>query len=95
MKNAREKTPVMLAEQTENAHSTTILRMALVAKEETNHETRAAFLASMRECDHAIKSTTIAKDLPAAMRHEHALEHGGEEKAGQESTEDSKHEEKA
>ena len=74
----------MLAEQAENAHCTTILRMAEVAKEETNHETRAAFLASMRECDHAIKATTIAKDLPSSMRAEYALEHQKEEKPSEE-----------
>ena len=34
----------------------------------------AAFLASMRDYDHAIKATTVAKDLPASMRAERATE---------------------
>ena len=64
----------MLAEKAQSVQCTTILKMAQVAKEEKSHETRAAFLASMRDYDHAIKATTIAKDLPASMRAERAAE---------------------
>lgn len=74
LKNAEEKTPAMLAEKAQNVQCTTILKMAQVAKEEKSHETRAAFLASMRDYDHAIKATTVAKDLPASMRAERATE---------------------
>ena len=74
LKNRDEKTPAMLAEKAQNVQCTTILKMAQVVKEEKSHETRAAFLASMRDYDHALKATTIAKDLPQSMRAERAAE---------------------
>lgn len=75
LKNDEGKTPAMIAEATQNAHCTTIMKMAQVARDDANDETRAAFLANLREFDHAIKASSIAKDLAETMRTEHSIEH--------------------
>ena len=75
VKNDRGKTPAMLAEEGQNAHCTTIMKMAQMAHDDANDETRTAFLANLREFDHAIKATTIARDLARSMRAEHRVEH--------------------